>query len=180
MALSKAKNFKNFISFWFCDLTARYMLDLVFCFSYTDYKFICYLLLFAICLFVGAIFLLTRNTSTSCEISSNLVKTALAFLIFLFTWSQFHFAFLCVLLNWQMLIVLPVPPIYHSHEAGRRMSGKNLQLKGIVKLQVAWLQIYWKRTSLHVLLRTFTNIIYILYTLLTFRSIYFQGISLWS
>ena len=45
MALSKAKNFKNFISFWFCDVTARYILDLVFCFSYTDYKFICYLLL---------------------------------------------------------------------------------------------------------------------------------------
>ena len=58
---------------------------LSFCFSYTDYKFICYLLLFVICLFVAVIYLFTRNTSTSCEISSNLVKTILAFLIFLFT-----------------------------------------------------------------------------------------------
>ena len=66
----------------FVTWTARYILDLVFCFSYTDYKFICYLLLFVICLFVAVIYLFTRNTSTSCEISSNLVKTVLAFLIF--------------------------------------------------------------------------------------------------
>ena len=66
----------------FVTWTARYILDLVFCFSYTDYKFICYLLLFVICLFVAVIYLFTRNTSTSCEISSNLVKTILAFLIF--------------------------------------------------------------------------------------------------
>ena len=82
MTLSKAKNFKNFISFKFCDVTARYILDLVLYFSYTYYKFICYLLLFVICLFVAVIYLFTRNTSTSCEISSNLVKTVLAFLIF--------------------------------------------------------------------------------------------------
>ena len=82
MTLSKAKNFKNFISFKFCDVTARYILDLVLYFSYTYYKFICYLLLFVICLFVAAISLFTRNTSASCEISSNLVKTVLAFLIF--------------------------------------------------------------------------------------------------
>ena len=90
----------------FVTWTARYILDLVFCFSYTDYKFICYLLLFVICLFVAVISLFTRNTSASCEISSNLVKTVLAFLIFLFTWSQFHFAFLYFLLNtnWWMLI----------------------------------------------------------------------------
>ena len=66
----------------FVTWTARYILDLVFCFSYTDYKFICYLLLFVICLFVAVISLFTRNTSASCEISSNLVKTVLAFLIF--------------------------------------------------------------------------------------------------
>ena len=66
----------------FVTWTARYILDLVFCFSYTDYKFICYLLLFVICLFVAVIYLFTRNTSTSCEISSNLVKTVLAFLFF--------------------------------------------------------------------------------------------------
>ena len=82
MALSKAKNFKNFISFLFCDVTARYVLDLVLCFSYTDYKFICYLLSLVICLFVAIIYLFTRNTSTSCEFSSNLVKTVLAFHIF--------------------------------------------------------------------------------------------------
>ena len=63
---------------------ARYILDLVFCFSYTDCKFICYLLLFAICLFIPVIYLFTRNTSTSCEISSNLVKTVVAFLFFFF------------------------------------------------------------------------------------------------
>ena len=72
-----------------------------------------------------------------------------------------------------------LPPIYHSDEAARRMSEKYLQLKEIVKLQAAWLQIYWKRTSLHVLL-SFTNIISFLYTLLKFRSIYFQGTTLWS
>ena len=38
---------------------------------------------------LAAIYLFTRNTSTSCEISSNLVKTLLAFLTFLFTCSQF-------------------------------------------------------------------------------------------
>ena len=39
----------------FVTWPARYLLDLVFCFSYTDYKFICYLLLFCICLFVAVI-----------------------------------------------------------------------------------------------------------------------------
>ena len=62
--------------------TERYILGLVFCFGYTDYKFICYLLLFVICLFVAVIYLFARSTSTNCEISSNLVKTVLAFLIF--------------------------------------------------------------------------------------------------
>ena len=66
----------------FVTWTARYRLDLVFCLSYTDYKFICYLLLFSICLFVAAIYLFTRNLSPSCEISLNLVKTVLAFLFF--------------------------------------------------------------------------------------------------
>ena len=80
MALSKAKNIKNFIRFWFCDLNSAIHTRLVFCFSYTDYQFICYLLLFVICLFVAAIYLFTRNTSTSCEISSNLVRTVLAFI----------------------------------------------------------------------------------------------------
>ena len=83
----------------FVTWTARYILDLVFCFSYTDYKFICYLLLFAICLVVAVIYFFTRNTSASCEISLNLVKTVLALLIFLFTRSQFHFAFFYFLLN---------------------------------------------------------------------------------
>ena len=83
MGLPKAKNFINFISFWFCDVTARYILDLVFCFSYTDYKFICYLLLYVVCLFVAVIYLFTRDTtSTNCEISLDLAKTVLAFLIF--------------------------------------------------------------------------------------------------
>ena len=68
-----------------------------------------------------------------------------------------------------------MPPIYHSHKAARRMSEKNLQLRGIVKLQDVWLQIYWKRTSSHVLLRSFTNNVSFLYTLLQFRSIYFQA-----
>ena len=48
---------------------------------------------------LAVIYLFTRNTSTSCEISLNLVKTVPAFLIFLFTLSQFHFAFLYFLLN---------------------------------------------------------------------------------
>ena len=74
---------------------------------------------------------------------------------------------------WRAAFVLP--PIYYSHEAARRMSEKNLQLKGIVKLQAVWLQIYWKWTSLHVLLRNFTNNISFLYTLLKCRSIYFHG-----
>ena len=68
--------------------TVPYISELVFCFSYTDYKFICFLLLFLICLFVAVIYLFTRNASASYEISSNLVKTVLTFLIFLFTWSQ--------------------------------------------------------------------------------------------
>ena len=68
----------------FVTWTARYRLDLVFCLSYTDYKFICYLLLFSICLFVAAIYLFTRNLSPSCEISLNLVKTVLAFLFFFY------------------------------------------------------------------------------------------------
>ena len=66
----------------FVRWTARYIVGLVFCFSYTDYKFICYQLLFVICLFVAVIYLFRRNTGTSCEISSNLVKIVLAFLIF--------------------------------------------------------------------------------------------------
>ena len=79
---------------------------------------------------------------------------------------------------WRAAFVLP--PMYYSHEAARRMSERNLQLKGIVKLQAVWLQIYWKWTSLHVLLRSFTNNISFLYTLLKCRSIYFHGIPLQS
>ena len=51
------------------------------------------------CSILAVIYLFTRNTSTSCEISSNVVQTFLAFLIYLFTWSQFHFTFLYFLLN---------------------------------------------------------------------------------
>ena len=106
MALSKAKNFKNFISLWFCDVNSAIHTRLCFLFQLYRLQVIFYLLLFVICLFVAVIYLFTRNTSTICEMSSNLVKTVLAFLIFLFTWSQFHFAFLYFLLNtnWWMLI----------------------------------------------------------------------------
>ena len=38
--------------------------------------------------------------------------------------------------------VFVLPPTYHSHEAARKMSEKDLQLKGMVKAQVVWLQIY--------------------------------------
>ena len=83
MALWKAKNFyKNFISFWFYDVNSAIRTRHIFCLSYTDYKFICYLFLFVICLFVDVIHLFIRETSTSCENSSNLVKTVLVFLIF--------------------------------------------------------------------------------------------------
>ena len=54
---------------------------------------------------------------------------------------------------WRAAFILP--QIYHSHEAAMRKSEKNLQIKGVVKLQAVWLQIYLKRTSLHVLLRSF-------------------------
>ena len=106
MALSKAKNFKNFISLWFCDVNSAIHTRLCFLFQLYRLQVIFYLLLFVICLFVAVIYLFTRNTSTICEMSLNLVKTVLAFLIFLFTWSQFHFAFLYFLLNtnWWMLI----------------------------------------------------------------------------
>ena len=106
MALSKAKNFKNFISLWFCYVNSAIHTRLCFLFQLYRLQVIFYLLLFVICLFVAVIYLFTRNTSTICEMSSNLVKTVLAFLIFLFTWSQFHFAFLYFLLNtnWWMLI----------------------------------------------------------------------------
>ena len=74
---------------------------------------------------------------------------------------------------WRAAFILP--QIYHSHEAAMRKSEKNLQIKGIVKLQAVWLQIYLKRTSLHVLLRSFKVL-----KLLKFRSIYFQETPLWN
>ena len=82
MALSKAKNFKNFISLWFCDVNSAIHTRLCFLFQLYRLQVIFYLLLFVICLFVAVIYLFTRNTSTICEMSSNLVKTVLAFLIF--------------------------------------------------------------------------------------------------
>ena len=51
---------------------------------------------------------------------------------------------------------------------------KKSATKGNSKAAGEWLQIYWKRTSLHALLRSSTNNISFLYTLLKFRSIYFQ------
>ena len=95
----RQKTSKILLASDFVMWTKRYILGLVFCFGYTDYKFICYLLLFVICLFVAVIYLFARSPSTNCEISSNLVKTVLAFLSFLFTWSQLHFVFLYILLN---------------------------------------------------------------------------------
>ena len=74
---------------------------------------------------------------------------------------------------WRAAFILP--QIYHSHEAAMRKSEKNLQIKGIVKLQAVWLQIYLKRTSLHVLLRSFKVL-----KLLKCRSIYFQETPLWN
>ena len=41
--------------------TVPYISELFFCFRYTYYKFICYLLLFVFCLFVAVIYLFTRN-----------------------------------------------------------------------------------------------------------------------
>ena len=61
--------------------------------------FYCVLVRFSEKYSILAVIYLFTSTSTSCEISSNLVKTILVFLIFLFTWSQFHFAFLYFLLN---------------------------------------------------------------------------------
>ena len=66
-----------------------------------------------------------------------------------------------------------LPTIYHSHEAARKMSEKNLQIKGLIKLYGC--KFTEKQTSLYVLLRSFINNISFLYTLLKFRSIYFQG-----
>ena len=77
------------------------------------------------------------------------------------------------------LLLYCLPYIILTKQPGECLK-KFLQLKRIVKLQAVWLQIYWKRTSLHVLLRSFTNNISFLYTLLKFRSIYFQGTPLWS
>ena len=77
------------------------------------------------------------------------------------------------------LLLYCLPYIILTKQPGECLK-KFLQLKRIVKLQAVWLQIYWKRTSLHVLLRSFTNNISFLYTLSKFRSIYFQGTPLWS
>ena len=87
--------------------------------------------------------------------------------------------------------------LYCLHVSFPRSSQENAWKKSttkrIVKLQAVWLQIYWKQTSLHVLLRSFTNNISFFYTIvhrsfsadcvytpLQFRSIYFQGTPLWS
>ena len=68
-----------------------------------------------------------------------------------------------------------MPPIYHSHEAASSMSEKNLQLKGIVKLQAVCCKFTENELLDIYLLRSFTNNISFLYTLLKFRSIYFEG-----
>ena len=89
----------------FVTWTARYILDLGFCFSYTDCKFVCYLLLFVICLFVAVIYLFTRNTSTSCEIRSNLVKTVVAFLLFFVYLKPVSLRFLVFLVKYELVNV---------------------------------------------------------------------------
>ena len=83
MALLKGKNFKIFISFWFCEVDSAIHTRLSFLFQL--YRLEVYLLSVVIfyLLFVAVIYLFTRNTCTSCEISSNLVQIVLAFLFFL-------------------------------------------------------------------------------------------------
>ena len=149
--------------------TVRYILDLVFCFSYTDYKLICYLLLmlitlhnstvnintyqnaylptltkdlefihiWVICLaktninydntskwllpisifycvivnlsekysIIAVIYLFTRNRSTSCEISSNLVATVLAFLFCCYLLKPVPFHVLVFLVEYELVKV---------------------------------------------------------------------------
>ena len=65
--------------------------------------------------------------------------------------STFVLLWICCIFSKHLFIRTPmercfcIASHYHSHEAARRMSEKNLQLKGIVKLQAVWLHIYWKQ-----------------------------------
>ena len=78
MALSKTKNFKNFISFYSLTKTTQYKLDLFFCFSYTDDKFICYVLLMLITFYNFTVNInIYQNLPIQCQLlKQRIVKSA--------------------------------------------------------------------------------------------------------